>query len=102
MTRKIYILSDNGHDYTDAMRFGTLVKLQVPSYAKHDVARIFTELKEGMREANEDDLIVVSHLSSHVAIATGIMVEWYGKVNLLIYRKDKYEEKNVVFTESED
>lgn len=101
MDRKVYILSNNGHDHSDAKRFGTLVMLNVPSYAKHDAGRIFMELKEGMKDANEDDLIVVSHLSSHVAIATGIMVEWYGKVNLLVYRKDKYEEKNVVFTEPE-
>lgn len=100
MSRKVYILSDNGHDFTDARRFGDLVKLNVPSYIKHDFARLYMELKEGMKDAGPDDYILISHMPSHVAVATGIMVEWYGKANFLLYRRDMYEEKNVVFEET--
>ena len=96
MARKVYILSDGGHDYSDAHRFGEVTFLNIPSFAKWDIARLYEELQEGLKEATSDDLIVISHLTSHCCVATALMVEWFGKVNFLIYRKDKYEEKNLV------
>jgi hypothetical protein len=99
MTKKVYILSDNGHDYTDARRFGELVKLDIPSHIKHKPNILYAELKKGLEDAEEGDYIVVSHLASHVAVATAIMVEWYGKINLLIYHKEAYEGHTVVVSE---
>lgn len=94
--RKVYVLSDGGHDYTDAERFGTLVFLNVPRHARWDVARLYTELQEGLQDAEPEDLFIVSHLASHCCVATAILIEWFGKVNLLIYRKDRYEEHKLV------
>jgi len=96
MTRKVYILANGGHDYSDAQRFGELHFLNIPTYAKWDISILYQELQEKLQDANADDLIVVSHLTSHCCVATAIMVEWFGRVNFLIYRKDKYEEKNLV------
>ena len=94
--RKVYILSNGGHDYTDATRFGELVYLNIPSHLKWDTAALYDELVEKLQYANEDDLLVISHLTSHCCVATAILVEWFGRVNFLIYRKDKYEEKKLV------
>lgn len=99
MTKKVYILADGGHDYSDAERFGTLVFLKIPTYAKWDIARLYDELQEGLKEAEADDLLVVSHLTSHCCVATAIMVEWFGRVNFLIYRKDRYEEKKLILND---
>ena len=96
MDRKVYILCDGGHDYSDAKRFGTLTFLNISPKAKWDIARLYSELKEGLKDATEDDLILISHLTSHCCVATALFVEWFGKVNFLLYRKDKYEEKNLV------
>lgn len=96
--RKVYILVDGGHDYSDATRFGELVFLNIPLTAKWDFSRVYLELKEGLSEAKEDDLFLLSHLTSQCCIATAILTEWFGRVNYLIYRPDKkwYEEKNLV------
>lgn len=94
--RKVYILADGGHDYSDATRFGDLVFLKIPTFAKWDIARLHDELAEGLKDATEDDLLVISHLTSHCCVATALMVEWFGRVNFLIFRKDKYEEKNLI------
>jgi len=96
MGKKVYILADGGHDYSDAERFGTLIHLTVPTNAKWDIAAVFDSLKEGLKDAEHDDYIVVSHLTSVCCVATAIMVEWFGRVNFLIYRFDKYEEKNLL------
>lgn len=100
MTRKVFILADGGHDYSDAKRFGDLVFLNIPSYVKFDVSRVYEELQEGMKDANADDLIVISHLTTHCCVATALMVEWYGRVNYLLFRKDQYEEKNLVVNDN--
>lgn len=94
--RKVYILADGGHDYSDAVRFGNLIFLKIPTYSKWDIAQLYLELSEGLKDADADDLLVISHLTSHCCVATALMVEWFGRVNFLIYRKDKYEEKNLV------
>lgn len=100
MTRKVYILSNGGHDYTDAARFGELVFLNIPSHLKWDIAALYDELSEKLEDAKVDDLLVVSHLTSHCCVATALLIEWFGRVNFLIYRKDKYEEKKLVVNDS--
>lgn len=94
--RKVYILSNGGHDYTDATRFGELVYLNIPSHLKWDTAALYDELVEKMEDAEPEDLLVISHLTSHCCVATALLVEWFGRVNFLIYRKDKYEEKKLI------
>lgn len=94
--RKVYILADGGHDYSDAVRFGNLVFLKIPTYSKWDIAQLHIELSEGLKDAEAEDLLVISHLTSHCCVATALMVEWFGRVNFLIFRKDKYEEKNLI------
>lgn len=101
MGRKVYILSNNGHDYTDAQRFGELVFLDVPSHLKWDIEQLYILLKEKLKLAQADDLLLISHLTSHCCVATAILTEWFGQVNFLIYRKDKYEEKTIV-TDTEE
>lgn len=97
--RTVYILADGGHDYSDALRFGTLKKLNIPAAVKWDTARLYEELLEGLKDATHNDFILISHLTSHCCIATAIMVEWFGRVNFLIYRNDRYEERTLILNE---
>src|SRR5574337_1237473 len=94
--RKVYILSNGGHDYTDATRFGELVYLNIPSHLKWDTSALYDELVEKMEDAEPEVLLVISHLTSHCCVATALLVEGFGRVNFLIYRKDKYEEKKLI------
>lgn len=94
--RKVYVLECGGHDYSDAERFGKLVFLDIPNYARWDIDRLYRELEEGLAGADKDDLFIVSHLASHCCVCTAILIEWFGRVNFLIYRKDKYEEHKLV------
>lgn len=94
--RTVFIMNDGGHDYSDAIRFGSLHFLNISRKAKWDIARLYTEITEGMEEANRDDLILVSGLTTHCCVATALMIERFGCVNYLIFKEDKYEEKNLV------
>lgn len=94
--RKVYVLGKGGHDYSDAERYGKLVFLDIPTYARWDIDRLYRELEEGLQDADKDDLFIVSHLASHCCVATALLIEWFGRVNFLIFRKDKYEEHKLV------
>ena len=99
MEKKVYILSDGGHDYSDATRFGTLTFINIPAGTKWDIASVYDELCEAMQGAQSQDYIVISHLTSICCVATALMVEWFGRVNFLIFRHDKYEEKVLILND---
>lgn len=94
--RRVYILGDGGHDYTDARRFGELHFINIPVEMKWEISAVYDLLREELMESSSDDLLLISNLASHLAIATAIMVEWYGRVNFLLYRNNTYEEKILV------
>ncbi len=94
--KKVYILGDGGHDYTDARRFGELHFIQIPSAMKWEIAALYDHLRENLMSAEHDDYLLVSNLASHIAVATAIMVEWFGQVNLLLFRNDKYEAHTLI------
>lgn len=94
--RRVYILGDGGHDYTDARRFGELHFINIPVEMKWEISAVYDLLREELMESSEEDLLLISNLASHLAIATAIMVEWYGRVNFLLYRNNTYEEKILV------
>lgn len=97
MSRTVYILGDGGHDYSDAKRFGDIHMIDIPPSVKYNTAQIYDILREELDGAKEDDLIVISHLASVIGIATGFMVEWYGRVNYLFFSQGKYEERTVIY-----
>lgn len=94
--RKVYILTHGGHDYSDAERFGTLTYCDVSVRNKYDISQMYQELREVLYQSNEDDLLVISSLTSLCSVATAILVELHGRVNFLLYQDGKYVERNLV------
>lgn len=98
--RRVYILVNGGHDYSDAERFGILHFLDVPLESKSDIAQIYAYLNQTLWDASPDDLLMVgSGTASMGCVATALLTEWFGKVNFLLYRRDKYEEHKLVLTQ---
>ena len=50
-----------------------------------------------MKDAHEDDFIVVGSLASMCSVATGIMADRFGKVNFLLYDRGDYLARTIVF-----
>lgn len=96
MTRKVYVLSNGGHDYTDAERFGEVVICTDGSLDKWDVAQMYRELLMVLKDANADDYILISSLSSLCCVATAIMVETFGRVHFLLYKGGQYIERDLI------
>lgn len=99
MTRKVFVLSDGGHDYSGAEMFGDIVYCTNGPLKKWDVAQLYREMDEALVEAHEDDLIMIGSLTLLCSIATGVMTAAFGKVNYLLFKDGEYVEKTVVFDE---
>lgn len=97
---KVYILNDGGHDYSAAVDFGDLTFLNIPYATMQDIPQAYTFLKDGLKDAMEDDYLLIGGPASMNCIATAILAEWYGKVNFLLFRCDHYEASTIVTTNS--
>lgn len=98
--RKVYVVNDGGHDYSDAERFGELVFCTDRVIRKDDTAQMFRELSESLARARQDDYILVSSLTSLCMIAAAIMAEEFGEIHLLIFKDGKYEARDVILGQS--
>jgi hypothetical protein len=93
----VYIANNGGHDYTEAEAFGKLVFCTTGSINKTDLAQMFRELTDALRDANPDDYLLITSLTSLCSVATGILADRFGTVNFLIYDGGRYLTKTVVF-----
>jgi hypothetical protein len=97
---KVYILNDGGHDYSAATEFGELTFLNIPYNVMQDIPQAFTYLKNALKDAGPDDSLLIGGPASMNCIATAILAEWYGCVNFLLYKGDRYEPSTIVTNNS--
>ena len=94
--RRVFILNEGTHDYSDAEQFGELVFCTQGILPKHDINRLFLELDEILAESDEDDLIMLSSLTSLCSVASAMMASMHGRVNFLLFHDGKYIEKVLI------
>lgn len=95
---KVFILTDGGHDYSDASRFGELTYCRVTVKNKYDLAQMFRELRKSFDDSTQEDFLVLSSLASLCCVATAILTELHGRVNFLIFEQGRYIDRTVVLT----
>lgn len=96
MGRKVYVVSDGGHDHSDAQRFGEIVFCTDSVIRKDDTAQMYREVKAAMVDAQSDDFILVSSLCSLCMIAAAIMADRFGEIHLLIFKDGKYISRDII------
>lgn len=96
MKRKVFIVNNGGHDYSDAERFGEIVFCTQAVIRKDDVAQMFREIDEALSWANRDDYILVSSLTSMCMVAAGIFAERFGELHLLLYKDGQYVARDLI------
>lgn len=94
---KVYIISKSSHDYREAEKYGKLVFLsegRMNRFCTNNIARQFEEL---MRESNPEDYILQTGLTVMNMIATAIFVAKHKRLNILLYDRGRYIERNLIF-----
>lgn len=96
MTRRVYIVNNGGHDYSDAARFGDIVFCTEERIRKDDVAQMFRELSIALEQAEPDDLLLVSSLTSLCMVAASILSNRFGEVHFLLYKDGQYVVRDLI------
>jgi hypothetical protein len=96
MAKKVFIVSDGGHDYSDAKRFGELVFCTDEVIRKDDVAQMYRVLIHALRESGPEDFILVSSLTSLCMVAAAIMAERWCEIHLLIFKDGQYVPRDLI------
>jgi len=97
--KKVFIVNDSGHDFSQAQEFGELKTLTKGSVAVFSTDRTTSFIKEELKRSSSDDYILLSGNSVLSIIAFNIMLDLHKKVNLLIYNFEikKYIEREFTF-----
>lgn len=98
MSKRVYIVSDGGHNYEDAKRFGELIFCTERVIKRSDIAQMYRELGEALLTAQAEDYILVSSLTSMCMVAAAIMADRFGELHLLIYEDGRYTAHDLILS----
>jgi hypothetical protein len=94
--KRVYIVSNGGHDYSSAEDYGEIIFCTEGSVRKDDVAQMYREVNEAMALSEPGDFILVSSLTSLCMVAAGIMAAKHGELHFLIYKDGKYVARDLI------
>ena len=92
---KVFIINKSGHDYSPAQEFGDLVFLSEGFVEPYDLNIHYREFSEKLQEAQEGDYLLITSLASLNALAGWILGIKGLSLNLLLFKGNKYLERNI-------
>lgn len=94
----VYIVNKCYHDFNAAYPFGELKYLSAGTMSRYGTNFMARQFEEVMENSSPDDYIVPCSLNVMNMIAAAIFVHKHGRLNLLLYKKGAYIERNLVFS----
>jgi hypothetical protein len=96
MSRKVFIVNNGGHDYSDAERFGEITFCTDSVIRKDDIAQMYRELHVALDTARADDYLLVSSLTSLCMVAAAILADKFGELHLLLFKDGHYVDRDLI------
>lgn len=93
---KVFIVSDGGHDYSDAARFGELVFCTENVIRKDDIAQMYREIRQALEIASPGDFLLISSLTSLCSVAASILAFQFGEIHFLLYKDGQYVRRDLI------
>ena len=97
MTR-VFIPNLGAHDHSDAERYGELVyvtKGQIDKFATGTMYRIWLK---ALKDSSPDDIILQTGLTTLCEVGCAVFGAIHGRLNLLIWRNDRYLLREMVLS----
>lgn len=94
----VYILNDGGHDYSDAARYGELVFCTRGPLDRWDTSQMWRSVTVAMDGSTPEDYILLTSLSTLCAIGSAVFAQKHGRLNLLLFRDEKYLDRTLLLT----
>jgi hypothetical protein len=83
---RVYVVNFAGHDLTEAVQYGDLRYLTEGKDCNiFDVKQVICNMKEILADADDDDYLLLSGSPVLNIIAFSILVNWLGRINILIF-----------------
>ena len=96
---KVFIVNRSGHNFTSAKEYGELIYLSEGMMDRYAITSIYRQFSEGMKDSQENDYIVLTGLASMCSVATAIFAFKHGRINLLLYKNNRYIERQLIIGE---
>lgn len=95
-SRRVYVVNNGGHDYSGAAGFGELIYCTEGALRKDDTAQMYRELSAYLDDAESNDLLLLTSLTTLCCVASAIMAARFGEVHFLLFKEGQYVERTVV------
>jgi hypothetical protein len=93
-------VNKGGHDLSAALKYGgPLIFMTDGSVNRFAVANMYRKFAEVLSESNPDDFILLTGLANMGAIACATFGYIHGRLNLLIFKDDRYISRTIVLSE---
>ena len=98
----VYVVSKSSHDFSEAKKFGKLVFLSEGAMNRYHCNNMNRQFMEVLKNSSPEDFILPCGLSVMNSIACATFSVLHERLNLLLFRKGRYVERNIVFNNNEE
>lgn len=95
----VYVVNRGGHNFEAALEYGKLTFLTEGQYSPFAVDKIYREMARKLKNSKPDDYILSTGLSVMNSIACSCFAAKHGKLNLLLYKNERYIARTLMLGE---
>jgi hypothetical protein len=96
---KVIIINRAGHDFSAAKKYGDLMFLSEGEQNRFAVGGMYRRFAETIEFSQPDDYLLLTGLTTMSTIAAAMFGYKHGRLNLLLFKNDKYIERKIVLSE---
>lgn len=94
---RIFIPNKSGHDFSASFKYGTPIYITQGLVNRFSVGHMARKWFLALHKSNKEDFIMLTSLTILTVIGAAIFGWMHGRVNLLIFRNNKYISRTVIF-----
>ncbi len=95
----VYIGNKSGHDFSASEKYGTPVYVTKGELNRFEVNWMARKWMKALLSSNAEDMILITSLTNLTCIGCAIFGWLHGRINILMFRNDKYVKRSIVFAE---
>lgn len=93
---RVYIINKSAHNFTATKRYGQAVYLSEGLMDRYATTNIHRQFESVLKDSSPEDYLVLCSLNVMNSIACSIFTKLHGCLNLLLYKKGSYIERNLI------
>jgi hypothetical protein len=101
-TPKVFIPNKGAHDYSDALRFGTIEYVTTLNVNRYSVGTMLRVWHKALKNSDKDDYILITSLTILCCIGCALFAMKHRQLNILLFRNDKYLSRRLFLDQIEE